>query len=157
MVNDVYKLAEELEAWNVDGSSDAVARRSSWIKTAESATGRKRGKCSFAGCPRPAETGGHVWIKGEGCFLAPICKSCNYHKNQSRQQGAGARLRKNIVVTKVPFTSGMRNANRRYAERSGPTNSAGAWSARARYSNNQNGKARSTSRGTSRGRGLARG
>ena len=118
MANQVYCLKESLEAWNMDGSSDAVATRSSWIKSAESATGRKRGLCSFAGCGRPAELGGHVWIRGEGCFLAPICKSCNYYKNKSKQQGAGARLRKNIEVTKVSITAGMKDASRRrYDER----------------------------------------
>lgn len=119
MVNDVYRLAESCEAWNMDGSSDAVAAESSWIKSAESATGRKRGKCSFAGCGRSAELGGHVWIKGQGCFIAPLCRTCNHHKNQSRQQGAGARLRKNIEVTEVSVTTGMKNARRRYSGCSG--------------------------------------
>lgn len=123
MANQVYSLRESLEAWNIDGSSDAVATKTSWIKSAESATGRKRGLCSFAGCGRPAELGGHVWIRGEGCFLAPICKPCNYYKNQSKQQGAGARLRKNIEVTKVSVTAGMKNASRRYDERAGRASS----------------------------------
>jgi hypothetical protein len=112
----VYRLDESKEAWNVDGSSDAIADLGSWIKEAEAATGRKRGRCSYEDCNSPAEVGGHVWIKKLGCFIAPICKKCNYHENVNRMQGSGARLRANIEVTKTTQTEGMRTSVRRFAE-----------------------------------------
>ena len=76
-------------------------------------TGRKRGRCSFEGCGNEAEVGGHVQIARTGCVIAPICKPCNNPNNQNRMQGAGARLRKNIEVTRTPMTWGMRTAVRR--------------------------------------------
>ena len=109
----VVHLAESVEAWNVDGSSDACPRGGSWIQEAESATGRRRGKCSFADCPNRAEVGGHVWIRGTGCVIAPICKSCNRCDNLSRMQGGGSRLRRNIEVMETEMTWGMLNAPRR--------------------------------------------
>jgi hypothetical protein len=108
-------LDEAVGAWNVDGSSDALAESGSWLRDAEEATGRRRGRCSFEGCPNLAEVGGHVWISQEGCFIAPICKPCNRHDNQDRMQGAGARLRGNIEVTRTGMTEGMRTATRRIA------------------------------------------
>lgn len=93
-----------VEAWNMDGSSDTQAESGSWLRDAEEATGRRRGRCSFDGCPNQAEVGGHVWIRGEGCFIAPICRPCNRHDNPERMQGAGACLRANIVVTKTAMT-----------------------------------------------------
>ena len=93
-----------VEAWNMDGSSDAQAESGSWLRDAEEATGRRRGRCSFDGCPNQAEVGGHVWIRGEGCFIAPICRPCNRHDNPERMQGAGACLRANIVVTKTAMS-----------------------------------------------------
>ena len=114
-VGTVYRLYEPTEAWNVDGSSDAVADLGSHIKDAEAATGRKRGRCSFEDCNSPAEVGGHIWIKKTGCFIAPICKKCNFHANRSRMQGAGARLRANIDVTKAKQTEGMKTATRNIA------------------------------------------
>lgn len=109
----VVRLTESVEAWNVDGSSDACPRRGSWIQAVESATGRRRGKCSFADCPNRAEVGGHVWIRNTGCFIAPICKPCNRCDNLSRMQGSGSRLRRNIEVMETEMTWGMRNAPRR--------------------------------------------
>ena len=35
-----------VEAWNVDGSSDAQAESGSWLRGAEEATGRHHGRCS---------------------------------------------------------------------------------------------------------------
>ena len=112
---DVVRLTESVEAWNVDGSSDARPRGGSWLQTAETETGRRRGRCSFAGCCNGAQVGGHVWIRGEGCFVAPICRSCNRCDNPSRMQGAGARLRGHIDVVRAEVTWGMRNAPRRLA------------------------------------------
>jgi hypothetical protein len=112
---EVLYLDEAVGAWNIDGSSDALAESGSWLRDAEEATGRRRGRCSFEGCPNQAEVGGHVWIKGVGCFIAPICKPCNRYGNQDRMQGAKARLRKNIEVTRTGMTEGMRTATRRVA------------------------------------------
>ena len=113
--NDLLYLDRAVGAWNVDGSSDALAESGSWLRDAEEATGRKRGRCSFEGCLKQAEVGGHMWITGMGCFIAPICRSCNRHDNQDRMQGAGARLRENIVVTRTEMTNGMHTATRRIA------------------------------------------
>lgn len=113
IVSEVVYLTEPHEAWNVDGSSDARAEGGSWIKAAKEATGRRRGRCSFAGCHNLAEVGGHVWIRKMGCFIAPICKPCNSCDNQTRMQGARARLRQKIEVTETEMTEGMRNVRRR--------------------------------------------
>lgn len=113
MAPEVLVLLEPISAWNVDGSSDALSRSGSWLRDAEKATGRKRGRCSFEGCSNQAEVGGHVHIWRIGCVIAPICKSCNRCNNQQRMQGSGARLRKNIEVTRAEVTEGMRTAVRR--------------------------------------------
>lgn len=132
-----YLLEDSLQAWNVDGSSDAVAPHcTSWIELLEDATGRRRGKCSFAGCERMAEVGGHLWIKREGCFLAPICKACNHPLTKARWQGAGSRLRENIEVMRVPITSGMRRASRRFDD---PRRAAGTRWQRADNSDESDG------------------
>lgn len=109
----IVYLTEPVEAWNIDGSSDAQAESGSWIKDAEEATGRRRGRCSFEGCPNVAQVGGHVWVRQMGCFIAPICKSCNSCDNQSRYQGAGAQLRRNIEILETDITDGMQNVDRR--------------------------------------------
>ena len=109
----VLRLKESASAWNVDGSSDALSQSGSWIREAENATGRRRGRCSFQGCGNPAEVGGHVYMARVGCVIAPICKHCNLPSHQGRMQGAGARLRANIEVTRTFMTSGMRTAARR--------------------------------------------
>ena len=111
--SEVLILNETCSAWNVDGSSDALAQSGSWIRDAEEATGRKRGRCSFEGCRNQAEVGGHVWMARIGCVIAPICKPCNRPNNQHRMQGSGARLRKNIEVTRTGVTEGMHKAARR--------------------------------------------
>eukprot|EP00949_MAST-11_sp_MAST-11-sp1_P003348 g3348.t1 len=115
-IGDIIYLEDAAEAWNIDGSSDAQAHSGSWLRDAEKATGRQRGRCSFEGCANRAEVGGHVWIKGIGCFLAPICRQCNFAGNEDRYQGAGARLRKNIEVMRTRMTDGMKNAPRRIAK-----------------------------------------
>lgn len=118
-------LDRPVEAWNVDGSASAVPEGRSFIQDAMDATGRRVGRCSFQDCDRPASVGGHVWIsRREGAefgrpFIAPICRQCNSTRNVYRMQGAGARLRANIAVTPVSMTKGMREAERRIAERVG--------------------------------------
>jgi len=123
-------LRRSVDAWNMDGSSDAQAESGSWLRDAEEATGRLRGRCSFDGCPNQAEVGGHVWIRGEGCFIAPICRPCNRFDNPERMQGAGARLRANIEVTRTAMTEGMRNAERRIAVGGGGGRSGNGWGAK---------------------------
>ena len=108
----IIYLERPVEAWNIEGSSDARSECGSWLKDAEEATGRKRGRCSFEGCSNQATVGGHVWLKHMGCFIAPICKACNWHNNRSRIQGAGACLRQNIEVTKTGMTEGMKRKQR---------------------------------------------
>ena len=110
---EVLVLRETISAWNVDGSSDALAQSGSWIRDAENATGRRRGRCSFEGCGNRAEVGGHVYMARIGCVITPICKPCNRPSNQSRMQGSGARLRANIEVTRTFMTPGMHTAARR--------------------------------------------
>jgi len=118
-------LDRPVEAWNVDGSASAVPEGRSFIQDAMDATGRRVGRCSFQECDRPASVGGHVWIsRREGAefgrpFIAPICRQCNSTRNVYRMQGAGARLRANTAVTPVSVTPGMREAERRIAERVG--------------------------------------
>ena len=104
---------EPMSAWNVDGSTDAVAACGSWLALAEHATGRKRGTCSFEGCSNRAQVGGHVWIARLGPCIAPICKPCNLCGNQSRMQGGGSRLRKGVEVTRTGMSEGMCTAKRR--------------------------------------------
>ena len=65
---------------------------------------------------RPAEVGGHIWIRGRNsAFVAPICKSCNYHKNANRMQGSGSQLKHHTVVVDIGMTKDMRTATRRIA------------------------------------------
>ena len=113
-------MIDPVEAWNVDGSADAAPSLTrSWIAEAEAVTGRRRGRCSFEGCPNMAEVGGHLWIKGVGCVIAPICKPCNDPRNVARRQNGGSRARANIEVFRTGMTEGMRNADRRYAGQPG--------------------------------------
>ena len=113
MEPEVLWIEEPVGAWNMDGSSDARAERGSWLQDAEAATGRKRGRCSFDACPNTAQVGGHLWVQGIGCCIAPICRACNRPNNRARMQGAGPRLRSRIAVTKTAMTKGMRAAERR--------------------------------------------
>ena len=110
---DTMIVDQAVSAWNVDGSSDAKAEGGSWIRFAETSTGRRRGYCSFEGCDNMAEVGGHVWIARAGPCIAPICARCNLSGNQSRMQGGGSRLRKGVEVTKTGMSEGMRTAERR--------------------------------------------
>ena len=101
----------------MDGSADAFPYLTgSWIAEAEAITGRRRGRCSFEGCPNMAEVGGHVWVRSIGCVIAPICKPCNSPQNMARRQGGGSYLRANIEVFQTHMTEGMLNAERRFAQ-----------------------------------------
>ena len=101
------RLDRAVCAWNVDGSADAVPRMESFIRDAERATGRRRGRCSYDGCERDAVVGGHVHARGFGAVIAPICRECNSPRNLSRRQGGGSRLRAGIAVTRAEVTEGM--------------------------------------------------
>ena len=115
---DVVRLERAVHAWNNDGSADAVPRMESFIRDAERATGRRRGRCSYDGCERDAVVGGHVHARGFGAVIAPICRECNSPRNLSRRQGGGSRLRAGIAVTRAEVTEGMLTGERRYAHRS---------------------------------------
>ena len=116
-VGDILRLIDPIEAWNIDGSADAVPDLTdTWIAEAEAVTGRRRGRCSFEGCPNMAAVGGHVWLANIGCVIAPICRPCNNPRNMARRQGGGSYLRANIEVFRTHMTEGMFNAERRYAE-----------------------------------------
>jgi hypothetical protein len=91
----------------------------SFIRDAERATGRRRGRCSYEGCERDAVVGGHVHARGFGAVIAPICRECNLPGNLSRRQGGGSRLRAGIAVTRAEVTEGMLTGDRRYASRGG--------------------------------------
>ncbi len=117
VIGDTLRLSEPVEAWNVDGAADAVPDLTgSWIAEAEAVTGRRRGRCSFEGCPNMAEVGGHVWLVRIGCVLAPICRPCNNPRNMARRQGGGSYLRANIEVFRTHMTEGMFNAPQLFAE-----------------------------------------
>lgn len=119
---DVFRLQQDLHAWNVDGSSTDQLRYTSWMKYWEkmSGLGRRR-RCAFSDCYRDAEHGGHLWIKGHtsqtrGVWIAPICKQCNYYENPKRQwdaRGQHSFVRKGTVVVRTKYTPDMANAERR--------------------------------------------
>ena len=118
---DVFRLQQDLHAWNVDGSSTDQLPQTSWIKYWEKMSGLGRRRCAFSDCDRGAEHGGHVWIQGHssqkrGVWIAPICKQCNYCENLNRQRDAHGQhsfLRKGTVVVRTPYTPDMANAERR--------------------------------------------
>jgi len=117
----VYRLQQDLHAWNVDGSSTDQLPQTSWIKYWERMSGLGRRRCAFSDCDRGAEHGGHVWIKGHasqkrGVWIAPICKQCNYCENPNRQRDAHGQhsfLRKGTVVVRTEYTPDMASAERR--------------------------------------------
>ena len=124
--HNVFRLQQELHAWNIDGSSVNKPEVGSWIKFWEHSTGRSRSRtrCAFSDCPKQAEHGGHVWIVGHSsmprgfCWIVPICAECNSCRNPDRMQnsvGNHPRLRVGTFVVKTAFTSQMKSAERRIA------------------------------------------
>ena len=116
--DDVYILMRDKNAWNVDGSKDAVPPfGGSWIRYWKSKTGKNAHKrCSFVSCEAEAEVGGHIWIGGgNAVYIAPICKRCNSCKNEKRMQGSGSQLRSGTEVVLGIYTNGMHRADRRIA------------------------------------------
>ena len=111
----VVRLTEDRNAWNVDGSSDAVSVSGSHGRDHEDATGVRPGVCAYKGCSNRAEVGGHLWLPGRGfgVFVAPICRPCNDPDNKARWMGGGSRVPAGLLLTKVQKTSGMRQAMRR--------------------------------------------
>ena len=115
--DDVFILMRNKSAWNMDGSEDAVPPfGGSWIRYWKSKTGKNAGRCSFVSCEAEAEVRGHIWIRGgNGAYIAPICKGCNWYKNKMRMQGSGSQLKHGTEVILVYYTQGMRSADRRIA------------------------------------------
>jgi len=116
--DDVYRLVRDKIAWNMDGSVDARPRfGGSWIRYWEIKTGKNaHRRCSYVSCTAWAEDGGHVWIAGgNGAYIAPICKRCNWCENETRVQGSGSQLRRGTEVVLVDYTQSMRRADRRIA------------------------------------------
>ena len=121
----VFRLQQDLHAWNIDGSSVNKPEVGSWIKFWEDSTGRSRSQCAYSDCPKQAEHGGHVWITGghssmqrEICWIVPICAECNSPLNVKRMQnseGNHSRIRAGCLVVKTKYTSEMRTAQRRIA------------------------------------------
>ena len=123
--HEVFCVQQELNTWNIDGSSVNKPGVGSWIKFWEQSTGRPRGQCAYSNCPKLAEHGGHVWITGghssmprEICWIVPICAECNSPLNNKRMQnseGNHSRLRVGSLVVKTKYTFEMRTAQRRIA------------------------------------------
>ena len=123
--HEVSCVQQELDTWNIDGSSVNKPGVGSWIKFWEQSTGRPRGRCAYSDCPKQAEHGGHVWITGgyssvprEICWIVPICAECNSSLNERRMQnseGNHSRLRVGSLVVKTKYTFEMRTAQRRIA------------------------------------------
>ena len=123
--HEVSCVQQELDTWNIDGSSVNKPGVGSWIKFWEQSTGRPRGRCAYSDCPKQAEHGGHVWITGgyssvplEICWIVPICAECNSPLNERRMQnseGNHSRLRVGSLVVKTKYTFEMRTAQRRIA------------------------------------------
>ena len=115
--DDVYRLVRDKSAWNMDGSVDARPRfGGSWIRYWEIKTGKNARRCSFVSCSSGAEDGGHIWIAGgNGAYIAPICKRCNWCENVNRMQGSGSQLRSGTEVVLDDYTEGMYRADRRIA------------------------------------------
>ncbi|GFH56434.1 hypothetical protein CTEN210_12910 [Chaetoceros tenuissimus] len=116
---EVYSLENDCDAWNIDGSSsDLPPQCSSWIAFWESKTGLKQEICSYSDCNKPANVGGHIWLKRKGPHIAPICRGCNYIQNVKRLQGddgVHSKFRKGTTLVKIKHTEAMKNADRRIA------------------------------------------
>jgi hypothetical protein len=121
----IEQLRKSMKAWNMDGSStdkcqSADGTNVSWIKHWENATGKKRTVCSYADCSQRGQHGGHIWIKGKGVYIAPICKDCNSPRNARRMQNANngqhSNIRRGTTVVQTDFTEDMACAERRIAE-----------------------------------------
>ena len=119
----MYRLQQDAQAWNMEGSSsDKIANMSS-IKYWEHATGMGRRCCAYSDCNEEATTGGHLWIKKhsgrkKGVWIAPICKKCNYCENLGRMRNAESDnpfVRKGTVLCRTKYTPDMESAERRLA------------------------------------------
>ena len=117
---EVFRLQQDLQAWNIDGSSSDKLYRTSWIKYWEQMSGSGRRRCAFTTCNSNAELGGHIWIKGHssrrGVWIVPICKKCNYCENENRKRNAQGQhpfLRQGTLVVRTEYTDDMASAERR--------------------------------------------
>ena len=116
----VERLSRGVEAWNIDGSSTDQLDGQSWIAFWEEQTKLKRGKCSYVSCSRRSEHGGHVWMKGHGPCIVPICSGCNSPCTAYRMQqadGNNSRLRAGTTVVHISMTQDMMTAQRRIVVR----------------------------------------
>ena len=104
-----------IEAWNGDGtSSDEPPNGYSWVSFWEEQTGQQRGLCSYSACHNYATVGGHIWLKGHGLYIAPICPSCNSSSNPKRMQGGYSSLKTGTTVVKITATEDMELTERKH-------------------------------------------
>ena len=113
--NDAYMLEHPIYAWNVRGSSTHKPESSSWIREWEEKTGLSREVCSCAydGCTCTNVVGGHIWLKGLGPHIAPICQRCNNVQNYTRTRatdGHHSLIKAGTAVFKTEYTKGMKAA-----------------------------------------------
>ena len=121
----VYQLRKQVSAWNVDGSAKdhpsrpllsqvapsphEFAPKLSWLHFWKHLTGQNPSECSYVDCRGIAAHGGHIWISGKGgkekeyCYIAPICKRCNYHYNTDRHQSGKSTLEKDTYVVRNTY------------------------------------------------------
>jgi hypothetical protein len=106
-----------VHVWNIDGSSSDQLCSGSWIRKWEEEAGQIRGRCAYQECERSAAHGGHVWIKGKGVYLVPLCAHCNSPRNPDRMQnehGDHSHLKLGVVAVGLgPLTEDMRRCERR--------------------------------------------
>jgi len=116
----VERISRTVDAWNVDGSGTDKLYGQSWIAFWEEQTGLQRSKCSYNGCSRRGEHGGHLWLKGHGVCIAPICSKCNNPHNMNRWQQSGGGQSSLVAGTTVVYmsmTHDMKTAQRMIAVR----------------------------------------
>lgn len=100
-------ILESSHAKNVDGTSCDNGRN--WKDTYERYTNRSFGTCSFYGCGKDAEVGGHLRVKELNPnyhYIAPICKSCNGVRNEHYYND----MKQNIAYLRIPINSCVLNS-----------------------------------------------
>ena len=120
MKHTVKQLSRAADAWNMDGSGTDKLYGQSWIIFWEEQTGLRRNKCSYKGCKRRGVHGGHVWLKGHGVCITPICSGCNNPHNIARWQqygGGNSSVIAGTTVVRVSMTRNMKTAQRMIAVR----------------------------------------
>ena len=135
----VYSLEKPVNAWNVVGTfgdlrgqnralcgqvdpahAQSVEADKTWIHFWKSNTGngeKPNPTCSFSGCSRQSNHGGHIylqrqggkWLQGENkgkhkyCYIAPICRYCNDPGNDDRRIDSRPRstLKPDTLVVRI--------------------------------------------------------